>query len=499
MSASDNVSARKLASADMTGGPESAGGVLTYGGPDLPGNSHRSERWIDDWRPEDLAFWNGGGSKIARRNLVVSIFTEHIGFSIWSLWSVLVLFLTPRYGISVVPSTAAAEKFTLITLPTALGAFVRLPYTFAVAKFGGRNWTIVSAAMLFVPTVATLIVLKPGVSYHTLLVVSALAGVGGGNFASSMTNINSFYPNRLKGTALGLNAGGGNLGVAAVQLVGLAVLATAGKSHPRVVVAIYLPLILIGVLSAFFLMNNLSIVRNEKRAMRDVCRDRHTWVMSAIYIGTFGSFIGFGFAFGQVLSTQFPSHFWADKLVNGKHVVDPVQVAYLTFLGPLIGSLIRPLGGMLADRFGGARTTFWNFVAMALSALIVFFASQMDSLPLFMVGFLALFFFSGIGNGSAYKMIPAIFRSKAQLQVAAGVDTAVADHDARRFSNALIGIAGAIGAFGGVLVNIAFRQSFLSNKTGDAAYIGFLVYYAFCVFLTWSVYLRRSKTTLAGI
>ena len=461
--------------------------------------SRRFGRWIDDWRPEDPAFWAAGGAKVARRNLVVSVFTEHIGFSIWSLWSVLVLFLTPKYGISSVATTAAAQKFTLITLPTALGAFVRLPYTFAVATFGGRNWTVISALMLLIPVGATAIVLHPGVSYSTLLVVSALAGVGGGNFASSMANINSFFPQRLKGAALGLNAGGGNLGVAAVQLVGLLVLATAGKDHPRVLLAIYAPLIVIGVLLSLFLMDNLSVASNEKHAMRDVCRDPHTWVMSALYIGTFGSFIGFGFAFGQVLSTQFPSHFWGSAMVHGKHVVDPVRVAYLTFLGPLIGSLIRPVGGMMADRWGGAKTTFWNFVAMAVSAGIVLIASVQKSLPLFMVGFLALFVFSGIGNGSTYKMIPAIFRSKAQLQVAAGVAPEKADHDARRFSNALIGIAGAVGAFGGVLVNIAFRQSFLSTKTGNAAYIGFLVWYAVCFALTWTVYLRRSRSRLEGV
>jgi len=191
-------------------------------------------RWIQDWRPEDLAFWKRTGSSVARRNLVFSIFSEHIGFSIWSLWSVFVLFLTPEYGLSHDLKTAAAQKFLLTTLPTALGAGVRLPYTFAVAKFGGRNWTIVSALLLLVPTIAAAIMLKPGISFNTLLVLAALAGVGGGNFASSMANINSFYPQRLKGRALGLNAGGGNLGVAVVQLVALAVLATAGKGHPRV-------------------------------------------------------------------------------------------------------------------------------------------------------------------------------------------------------------------------------------------------------------------------
>jgi NNP family nitrate/nitrite transporter-like MFS transporter len=450
-------------------------------------------RWIEDWRPEDLAFWKRTGSHVARRNLIFSIFSEHIGFSIWSLWSVFVLFLTPDYGLSHDLKTATAQKFLLTTLPTALGACVRLPYTFAVAKFGGRNWTIISALLLLIPTIATAIALRPGVSYSTLLVLAALAGIGGGNFASSMANINSFYPQRLKGRALGLNAGGGNLGVAAVQLVALAVLATAGKGHPRVLLEIYIPLIVLATLGAVLFMDNIAHVRNEKRALREATREPHTWIIAFLYIGTFGSFIGFGFAFGQVLVNQFGSHF----LTAGK--VDPVKVAYLTFLGPLVGSLIRPVGGWLADRAGGARTTFWNFLGMAIAATIVLVASREKSLGLFYVGFIALFVFSGVGNGSTYKMIPAIFGIQGRELIAAGEDPDVVEHNSRRLANAVIGIAGSVGAFGGVLVNVAFRQSFLTHKSGDAAYLGFIAFYLVCLALTWCVYLRPSRKRLGRI
>jgi NNP family nitrate/nitrite transporter-like MFS transporter len=449
-----------------------------------PRAARNAGRWIADWRPEDASFWERGGARVARRNLVFSIFSEHVGFSVWSLWSVFVLFLTPSYGISHDLKSAAAEKFLLTTLPTALGAGARLPYTFAVAKFGGRNWTVVSASLLLVPTVTAAIALKPGVSYVTLLVLAALAGVGGGKFASSMANINSFYPQRLKGWALGLNAGGGNLGVAVVQLAGLAVLATTGKEHPRILLGIYIPLVVLAALGAALFMDNIAHARNEKRALRDASRDPQTWIIAFLYIGTFGSFIGFSFAFGQVLQDQFASHF----LTAGK--ADPVKIAYLTFLGPLLGSLSRPLGGRLADRIGGARTTFCSFVLMALAASVVLAASLQKSLALFYVGFIALFVLSGLGNGSTYKMIPAIFRSKAQLRVAAGTDPDAAEHDSRRMANAVIGIAGAAGAAGGVLVNIAFRQSFLASGTGDAAYIGFIAFYVICVCLTWLFYLR---------
>ncbi|GLZ01462.1 nitrate/nitrite transporter [Actinoplanes sp. NBRC 103695] len=428
--------------------------------------------WIDDWRPEDPAFWAATGAPIARRNLIFSIFSEHIGFSVWTMWSVLVLFLGPQYGID------PAGKFLLTALPALIGAVLRIPYTFAVARFGGRNWTIVSAGLLLVPTILGAFLIEPGVSYSTLLILAGVAGVGGGNFASSMANINAYYPDRLKGWALGINAGGGNLGVAAVQLVGLLVLATVGAGSPGVVAGIYIPLIVLAALGSALFMDNLSQARNEKRGMRDAAREPHTWIMSLLYIGTFGSFIGFGFAFGQVLQVQFAEDFST-----------PVKAAYLTFLGPLLGSLIRPVGGALADRLGGARVTFWNFVAMAVGAGVVLAASQLRSLPLYLVGFIALFVFSGIGNGSTYKMIPAIFRARHPES----------EHEARRLSGAVIGIAGAIGAFGGVLVNLAFRQSFLEYKTADAAYLTFIAFYAVCVGVTWLVYRRPSARKLIAV
>jgi MFS transporter, NNP family, nitrate/nitrite transporter len=428
--------------------------------------------WIDDWRPDDPVFWETTGARIARRNLIFSILSEHIGFSVWTMWSVLVLFLGPQYGID------PAGKFLLTAMPALVGSVLRIPYTFAVARFGGRNWTIFSAALLLVPSILAAFLIEPGVSYTTLLVIAAIAGVGGGNFASSMANINAFYPDRLKGWALGINAGGGNLGVAAVQLVGLFVLAVFGSGEPGIVAGIYIPLIVVAALGSALFMDNLSQARNEKRGMRDATREPHTWIMSLLYIGTFGSFIGFGFAFGQVLQVQFAAEFNT-----------PVKAAYLTFLGPLLGSLIRPVGGALADRLGGARVTFWNFIAMAVGAGVVLLASQQRSLPLYLVGFIALFVFSGVGNGSTYKMIPAIFTAKHPGN----------DHDARRLSGAAIGIAGAIGAFGGVLVNLAFRQSFLTYRTADAAYLAFIAFYALCVVVTWAVYLRAADRTRAAV
>jgi len=342
--------------------------------------------------------------------------------------------------------------------------------------------------LLFIPCIATALVLEPGVSFDTLLAVAALAGIGGGNFSSSMSNIDNFYPQRLKGWALGLNAGGGNIGVAAVQLVGLAVLAVAGKDHPRIILGVYVPLIVAAALAASWKMDNLTHARNEKGAMREVIREPHSWVMSLLYIGTFGSFIGFSFAFGQVLQVQFADTFDT-----------PIKAAYLTFLGPLLGSLMRPIGGRLADRLGGARVTLCTFVAMACGAALVLIASINESLPLFLLGFVTLFVLTGIGNGSAYKMIPAIFRAKAARAVAEGADAVAADRIARRRSRALIGIAGATGAFGGVGVNLALRHAFMTAKTGNSAYVAFIAFYLVCLVVTWFVYLRPSARRLADV
>ncbi|MBI2710984.1 MAG: NarK/NasA family nitrate transporter [Actinobacteria bacterium] len=475
------------ATATLDGPPHDAAGVAAppRPAPSSAAAQSRRGRWIDDWRPEDEAFWASTGARVAKRNLVFSILSEHIGFSVWTMWSALVLFLGKDYGFT------PAQKFLLTSTPALVGSVLRIPYTFAVARFGGRTWTVISGAALLVPCLAALVVLRPGVSLGTLLVVAALAGVGGGNFASSMANINAFYPERLKGWALGMNAGGGNLGVAAVQLVALAVLATAGSGAPRLLIGIYLPLIVVALVCAAVKMDNLTAVRNERRAMRDAIREPHAWVVALLYIGTFGSFIGLSFAFGQVLLTEFASRFDT-----------PTKAASITFLGPLLGSLIRPVGGRLADRFGGARVTLITFLAMSAGGVVIVAASSAHSLPLYLVGFVTLFALTGVGNGSTYKMIPAIFLAKARRSVvvdgssAADGQAAAALGEARRLSSGLIGVVGAIGSFGGVLVNLALRQSFLSAQTGRSAYVAFLAYYVVCAVLTWAVYLRRSATRL---
>jgi NNP family nitrate/nitrite transporter-like MFS transporter len=442
----------------------------------IPGRPVRGGRWIDYWEPENPDFWMRTGRQVANRNLWFSIFAEHIGFSMWTVWSVLVLFMGKAYHID------PAGKFLLVSLPALIGGLIRIPYTMAPARFGGRNWTIVSVLLLLIPTTLSLIVMHPGTSYTTFVVVATLGGLGGGNFASSMVNINAFFPEGRKGWALGLNAGGGNIGVPVVQLFGLLVIATVGTSYPRLVLAIYIPLILVAALCAARYMDNLFSMRNDSGALREAVKKSQTWVMSFLYIGTFGSFIGYSFAFGLVLQSQF-----------GR---TPLQAASVVFIGPLIGSLIRPVGGWMADRFGGAKVTLVNFVGMALATAVVIMASGDKSLPLFMVGFVALFVLSGIGNGSTYKMIPSIFNLQARMAMASGEATQSALMTARRLSGAVIGIAGSIGAMGGLLINLAFRQSFLTTKSGIPAFWSFMIFYGICVIVTYVVYLRRAPAVV---
>ncbi|GAB2846633.1 NarK family nitrate/nitrite MFS transporter [Streptomyces deserti] len=434
-----------------------------------PAPPSRGGRWIQHWDPEDETFWKETGEKVARRNLIFSVLSEHIGFSVWTMWSVLVLFMGPEYGLT------PADKFMLTSVVTLVGAVVRVPYTFAVALFGGRNWTVISAGMLLIPSVAAFMVMEPGTSFTTFLLVGLLAGVGGGNFASSMTNINAFFPLRKKGWALGLNAGGGNIGVPVIQLVALAIIGASGG--PRVLLGIYIPLIVVAAVLAALFMDNIENVKNDTGAAKDAAKDAHTWIMSFLYIGTFGSFIGYSFAFGQVLTNQF-----------GR---TPLQAAGVTFIGPLLGSLIRPLGGWLADRYGGAKITLYNYVAMGAATSVLIAASMQKSLVLFTVAFVVLFVLTGLGNGSTFKMIPGIFQAKAHAK---GLTGEAAASYGRRLSGASMGLIGAVGALGGVGINLAFRQSFLSYGSGTGAFVAFLAYYGACFAVTWAVYLRRSAT-----
>lgn len=425
--------------------------------------------WIEHWDPEDPVFWEARGRAVAQRNLVPSILAEFLGFAVWASWSI------------VVPQLASAgfaltvdQQFWLVAVPALVGATLRIPYTFAVPRFGGRNWTVVSALLLLLPATAlAVVVTEPTTPFWVLMVVAALAGLGGGNFASSMANISFFYPEREKGRALGLNAAGGNIGTAFVQLtVPLVIVAGSGVALERAGL-MFLPLIVGAAVLAWRRMSNLAGARADYRAFGAATRNRHTWLISFLYIGTFGSFIGYAGAFPTLLAGQFPE-----------------AGLSLAFLGALVGSLARPAGGVLADRWGGAPVTIAAFVVMALGAVGAVVALGSRDVGLFLASFLVLFVASGAGNGATYRMIPAVFQ--------VGATTPERAAAARKAAAGCIGIAGAIGAFGGFLIPRGFAVSTTVAGSLVPALWGFVAMYAVMAATTWAVYRRPSAVLSAA-
>jgi MFS transporter, NNP family, nitrate/nitrite transporter len=427
-------------------------------------------RWITTWDPNDEAMWARTGRSIARRNLAFSIFAEFLGFSVWQLWSVVAVQL-PRSGFHY----SVAELFWLVSVPGLVGATLRFPYGFAVPVFGGRNWTVVSASLLVVPALLLAVLVQdPQTPFWVMLLAAGTAGFGGGNFASSMSNISFFYPDRRKGWALGLNAAGGNIGVAVVQfvvpaVVGLGVLGLNAKAARHLALQnaglIWVPLAVAAAVCAFLFMDNLAVARASLREQAVILRRRHTWVMSWLYIGTFGSFIGYSAAMPLLMKTAFPA----------------VNSAEFAFLGPLVGSLARPLGGWLSDRLGGALVTFWTFAAMGAATIGVIATLHGGAFALFLAMFLVLFVCSGIGNGSTFRMIPAIFGG------------------ARKEAATVLGFCSAIAAYGSFFIPQGYSLSLARTGGYTGALLAFLAFYLTCLAVTWWFYLRaKSPSPLAG-
>jgi NNP family nitrate/nitrite transporter-like MFS transporter len=469
---------------------------------------------IHDWHPEDPEFWEQTGRPTARRNLVWSILAEHIGFSVWFIWSMATGFMVANADGSANAlgfSYSAQDVFILTAISSGFGALIRVPYTFAVPIFGGRNWTVVSALMLLLPTVGFAVALQnPETPYGLLIGLSVLAGFGGGNFASSMANINAFFPQKEKGWALGLNAAGGNIGVAVIQL-GLPLVVGAGGLFGLVKGAetirlenigyLYIALSLVAAAGAYFFMNNLAGTRSSIGDTAVIMKNKHTWVMAFLYVGTFGSFIGYSGAFGLLIKLYFSGTF--DGVFSG------YKFAYYAFLGALVGSVIRPFGGKIADKLGGAKVTLVVFVLQALGTLGllgVLYNLETVTSPevvaangayfwLFLATFLFVFAMTGLGNGSTYKMIPAIFRTDAAEKGETDLKAVTVK------ASAAIGIISAVGAFGGFVIPMMFAAPWV---TGDklaaviTAFWLFTAYYVVCALVTWRFYLRKGTAMAAA-
>jgi NNP family nitrate/nitrite transporter-like MFS transporter len=488
-----------------------------------PARSSRRGRWLDDWDPEDEAFWERSGKRIARKNLAFSIFAEHLGFSIWVLWTIVVINLA-NAGFNL----SLSEQFLLIALPNLVGSTLRIPYTFAVPRFGGRLWTGISATLLLIPVLLLAILVPSGWLLHqshstqmwVLAACAATAGFGGGNFSSSMANISFFYPERRKGFALGLNAAGGNLGVAVTQLLvplviiigvpAAAVKLTEHHVHLSYAGLMWLPFIVIAMLGAWLYMDSISDAKSDARSYAKSVKHPQTWVMSLLYIGTFGSFIGYAFALPLVIKNTFPEFLAAHPFIA-------TYLAGLGFVGALIGSIARPLGGWMADKLGGARVTLAVFLGEALFTVTAIVGVNRHSFSIFFGSFMAIFLLAGMGNGSTYRMIPSIFSALGRKEAdEKGLDHKETALDFKRQAAAVIGIAGAIGAFGGFLIQVAFRQASLpvsaavkaaatpadklsvAQSMADwsipALYVFLGAYLVFAA-MTWFFYLRRSFAT----
>lgn len=443
---------------------------------------------IDDWRPEDPAFWNSKGKKIAARNLWLSIPALLLSFSVWMVWSVVVAKL-PQVGFDYTTD----QLFWLAALPGLSGATLRIFYSFMVPVFGGRLWTTLTTWTLMIPALGIgFAVQDPQTPYWIMLGLALLCGFGGGNFASSMSNIGFFFPKREKGNALALNAGLGNLGVSLMQFVvplvvtigvfgafgGEAQIASSGeKLFLQNAGFIWAPFIALSAFAAWFGMNDLSTAKASFADQAVIFKRKHNWIMCWLYTGTFGSFIGFSAAFPLFTKTQFPD----------------VNVLQIAFLGPLVGALARSFTGWIADRFGGARVTLVVFIVMMAGTVGVLYFLSVKDQPGAFVGFftcfIVLFFASGVGNASTFQMIPAIMRKEvARLEPHLRGDHLL--RQSEKESAAITGFTSAIAAYGAFFIPNSFGMSIAATGSAATALYAFLAFYVSCLLITWFVYVR---------
>jgi len=444
----------------------------------LPG---RSDGTIHDWR------------RVANRNLAISTPALLLAFAIWMMFSAVTVSL-PKIGFTFTTD----QLFWLAALPGLSGATLRIFYSFMVPIFGGRRWTAISTASLMIPAVwLGIAVQDPATPFWHFMAIAILCGFGGGNFASSMSNISFFFPKARQGYALGMNAGLGNLGVSVTQFV-IPLVITAGvfgaiAGGPQTTADgqvlylqnagfIWLPFLAVCTFAAWFGMNDLVAARSSFAEQAVIFRRKHNWLMCWLYIGTFGSFIGYSAGFPMLIKTQFPE----------------VNALTYAFLGPLVGALVRPVGGWLSDKVGGAFLTFWAFVLMvaAVFGVLYFLPSGASggNFVGFLILFMVLFVLTGIGNASTFRMIPVIFRTLQERALGTNASTEEKAAAARRAgieSAAVIGFSSAVGAYGGFFVPKSYGSSISLTGGPEAALYGFIAFYVTCLLVTWWWYFRK--------
>ncbi len=453
-----------------------------------------SRHVLNDWRPEDPDFWASTGKRIANRNLWISVPNLLLAFSVWMVWSMVVA----KLGL-IGFKFETDQLFWLTALPALSGATLRIFYSFMVPIFGGRRWTALSTLSLIVPALGIgLAVQNPETPYWVFVTLALLCGLGGGNFASSMSNIAFFYPKAEKGNSLALNAGFGNLGVSVMQFA-VPVVITLGLfapvvGAPQIAVDkgvesqiwlqnagfVWIPFLLASAAAAWFGMHDLSSAKASFATQAVIFKRKHNWLMCWLYVGTFGSFIGFSAAFPLLTKTLFPD-------------VNALQFA---FLGPLVGAASRALTGWVSDRWGGENVTQITFIALMAGVVSVLhslgsFGAE-PSFVFFFASFIWLFFWTGVGNGSTFQMIPAIMR--ADMPRLMPIATAAVRHKASEMeSAAIIGFSSAIGAYGGFLIPKAFGDSMRMTGGPQTALYAFLAFYLSCLVVNWVFYARKNS------
>lgn len=439
-----------------------------------------STTWLKHWAPEDELFWTKMGKSIATRTLVITTANLTLAFIVWFVVSALVVRL-PQIGFQL----TTGQLFWLAAMPGLAGGTLRLIHMFLTPMFGTRAVVSLSTLSLLIPAVGWYFAVQnPETPYWVLMALAFLAGLGGGNFSSFMPSTSLFYPKRLQGTALAIQAGIGNFGVSVVQfvtpwIIGVALVGggllgssqtlTKGGVTSQVylqnALAIYVPFILFFGILAWLMLRSVPIKANFREQF-DIFGSRHTWSMTSLYIMTFGAFSG--------LSATFPLLI---KQCYGGLEGAPDPLAY-AFYGPLVGSVARVIAGPVSDRLGGARVTQWAGIGMLLSAIVVPMytaPADMSSFPYFVAAMLALFFFAGIGNASTFKQMPMIFPP--------------------RQAGGVIGFTAAIAAYGPFIFGMLFGWTIGAFGSPNLVFFGLAAFFAINVAMNWQMYARRGAAT----
>ncbi|MCX3059056.1 MFS transporter [Streptomyces beihaiensis] len=449
---------------------------------------YRPGRAITDWEPENDLFWKSVGKRVATRNLWIAVPALLVAFVVWQVWSVTATNLT-----DVGFSYSTSQLFWLTAVPGITGGTARILYTFLGPRIGQRRFTALSTLVLVAPLIwLGFAVQNTGTPYGVMIAIAALCGIGGANFASSLANIGFFFPKREKGSATGVNGGLGNLGVSVVQLltpivITSSVIAIGSAQHKGDGTPVYLqnaaflwvPVLVVLAATAWFGQNDLKVASTPFKQQKIIFRRKHNWLMTWLYVGTFGSFIGFAAALPMLIKTTFT----------------PIDAAYsgatYAWIGPAVGALARWGGGWIADKWGGARVTIISFVGMAGSivGVIGFLPSGGDDGNFwgFLACFYLAFFFSGIGNGSTFRQIPAIFRNQHLKGLTEGTpEYTKALKQSEMESGAVTGFTSAIAAYG-----FFFIPAMFANFAVTSALWCFVGFYATCVVVCWWYYARK--------